>query len=62
MSEEFPYFFVGTFIEVLEEKRPMALEPRFPYFFVGTFIEVQVGAVSDGALRAISLLFRRDFH
>ena len=40
---EFPYFFVGTFIEV----RPLHGWRRqdrseFPYFFVGTFIEVSI--------------------
>ena len=36
---EFPYFFVGTFIEAAASQRRQTSLSRFPYFFVGTFIE-----------------------
>ena len=36
---EFPYFFVGTFIEASTISCGRDGRSRFPYFFVGTFIE-----------------------
>ena len=36
---EFPYFFVGTFIEAPLAQSRRGTARGFPYFFVGTFIE-----------------------
>ena len=38
---EFPYFFVGTFIEAVIKDSSNKFPNEFPYFFVGTFIEAQ---------------------
>ena len=39
IPEEFPYFFVGTFIEAFKVESTPGRDKPFPYFFVGTFIE-----------------------
>ena len=37
--QQFPYFFVGTFIEAISLGDMVDGTRAFPYFFVGTFIE-----------------------
>ena len=60
---EFPYFFVGTFIEAEVLSAYNHGRYEFPYFFVGTFIEAQIMNITCMRCGAqISLLFRRDFH
>ena len=61
-KHEFPYFFVGTFIEALQPVFWWASSSGFPYFFVGTFIEAHTAANHILRRVDISLLFRRDFH
>ena len=61
-SGEFPYFFVGTFIEAQSPPSPTDTMAIFPYFFVGTFIEARVDARLGFLTEGISLLFRGDFH
>ena len=38
-GRQFPYFFVGTFIEADKRDSVPYVRLVFPYFFVGTFIE-----------------------
>ena len=59
---QFPYFFVGTFIEARRAILPVRQNLVFPYFFVGTFIEACKENKGNGPETLISLLFRRDFH
>ena len=41
---EFPYFFVGTFIEAAFSALSNGVLMPFPYFFVGTFIEASASS------------------
>ncbi len=49
VEREFPYFFVGTFIEAVMVSSFTIVWLRFPYFFVGTFIEALFQVFTTGA-------------